>query len=505
MNSPLKHKCWCAGACPHAARSHRIAARRGPHIAERQLRHALLDAPNCAQAHLALARFMVHHNHAHAALNHVDRAANLAGATPAIALERANVLRSMARFPDCVAAAREAVAIAPDNPAAHAQLILTLEADGELELAREAVAIADSRFGARHKETRRAAALVDAAGKDYVAAIERLSADDLAPMELFDRGRAREKLADYPGAWGDFMLAKRMQRERGALSYPLEQVQRMMAALADAASPRRMAALRPCPTVDGPAPLFITGFPRSGTTMLEAAISAHPSIVAGDEMPFVGELIDHVPRLLGAPYPRALAAMAWAENFAILPLLRDLYRFKALQKLDSLNGAVYWTDKMLSNELHWPFLSLLFPRSRILHIRRHPLDIVTSCMSHSLIHGRNNALAPDWCALHYALTDDLCATYRRLLPALNLVALKYEDFVSDHKAAIDRALPHELAPDAACYDFHLNPWRSRTISHRQIKQPLYDSSIGRYKPFLEFLKPLVPIVRPTLEREGYTI
>lgn len=527
MAAPAKKLlgCWCNGACPHAPMIRAAAAGAGRNAAgETAARRALTDAPNCAEAHRALAHFLTENNRAHLAGEHLARAAAIAGDSPALALQAASNFRQQAKIAAAIAAGKRARALSPANIAAHIALAIAYEAAGELEAARETIADAEKIFGAGGaKPLRRIAAMVDAAGGDYARAVERLAGDDLAPVELFDRGRFREKLKDYAGAWSDWMEGKRIQREKEGAHYDAEKLEAKFAALHEIA--RRFKYLKGAPMpADLPAPLFITGFPRSGTTMIEAALSAHPQIAAGDELPFLPELVERLPLFLNAraPYPRAMMAMAWPENETVLPLLQRFYIGKAIQKIygawppgtltqamrlsGDLKALAFFTDKMPSNELHWPLLALLFPESPIVHCRRHPLDILLSCMSHHLVGGAFNACALEWCARHYALTDDLTAHYREKLPLPMLREVRYESFVQDHAGGIDALLEFcALEPDERCHNFHLSDWQSHTLSYRQIKEPAHARSVGRYKPFLEFLRPIVPTIQATLDREGYEL
>ena len=507
--------CWCAGACPHVEKLHAAEQTPGKLAAVETLaRHVLIDAPDCPEAHRALAYVLGSNNRAQLAGVHLARAKAVAGDTPDIAFQIAANLRNQARIPDAITAAEHARNLAPGNIQTHIAVALAYEADGNLESAAAAVASARVRFP-RATALRRIEALVIAGGGDYSRAVELLAGDDLTPVELFDRGKFRERLADYAGAWSDWMTAKRIQREREKLIYNAGAMERKLAALAVAAEPARLSRLPRCSESElAPVPIFITGFPRSGTTMIEAALSAHPNVVAGDELMFVPELVERLPAFLNAraPYPRALMALAWPENETVIPLLRDYYIGKALQKIGIgaagmwSNPPVFFTDKMPSNELHFPLLSLLFPGSPVFHCRRHPLDILLSCMSNYLVHGAFNACDLEWCARHYALTDSLVAHYRDKVPMPMLREIRYETFVQDHRRGVDVLLDWcELPRDERCYDFHLNPWHSRTLSYRQIKEPAHARSVGRYKPFLEFLRPIVPIVQATLDREGYTL
>jgi sulfotransferase family protein len=480
-----------------------------PRMAENALKRVLIDAPRCAEAHKALAVHLSNSNRAVAAQEHLETAREIIGLTPELATQMAHNLRSAAKIPEAISASLQAKILDPGNVQTWVALAAAYQADGKIKEAAAEVAEAEKRFG-RHPSLRRIAAVVLADGKDYEAAIARLSNSELLPIELLDRGRFREALGQYELAWRDWMAAKQYQRDRLGYVYPAGQVARGIADLTEICRPPRMGYLRGCDHPGRrPWPIFITGFPRSGTTMIEAALGAHPAIVAGDELMYISELIERAPAFLSVreSYPRALMATALPENAVIPELMRDYYTGKARQKLGaSVDGAFYFTDKMPSNEMHWLLIALLFPKSPVVHVRRHPLDILISNMSHHLVHGQYNACSLEWCATHYALTDNLVDHYRdKLRGWLKLIEVRYETFVTDHRAGIDRILPEDLTPDSRCYDFHESAWHSRTISYRQIKQPVHDKSVGRYRPFLDFLRPIVPIVQATLDREGYSL
>ena len=518
VTTPIKAGCWCGGTCPHIEPVRQLTLARKFGRAEMLCKRILLDAPACPEAHRAMASLLCNDNRSAFAGGHLAAAGAVTGTTPALALQAADTLRNAAKVPEAITVAYVALDLNRENPNAYALLAGTLQADGRLDEASAVVTEAEKRFG-RVRAMRRISAVVLADRKDYAGAIELLSADDLDPLELFDRGRCHEKRGDYAAAWRDWMAGKQFQREKLGCIYDVTRFAARIDALHEFAQPARFRYLRGCEMPRRrPWPLFITGFPRSGTTMIEAALSSHRWIVAGDELSMLSEVIGRVPSFLNvrAAYPRALMAMAFPENVIMPGLMRDYYQRKAWAKigiegpsLDCEDGAPggpqYFTDKMPSNELHWPLIRLLFPETPILHVRRHPLDIIVSNMSHSLVHGAFNACALEWNAAHLARIDDLLVHYKKKVPALDVIEVRYENFVADHRTHIDAMLPRDLAPDEKCYDFHLNPWHSRTISHRQIKEPVHDRSVGRYKPFLEFLRPIVPTIERMAEREGYAI
>lgn len=503
--------CWCNGACPHLAAPLQSEKDKKPGLAEKQLRAALLDAPQCPEAHLMLAHLMVDSNRAAFALDHVERAHQVLGDLPAIYLQRAITLRNMTLLHEAVEPAQKAVNLMPENPRAHAVLVDILQSMGNTEGADQCLAYARDKVPGA-PIMRRLYALQLANAKDYAGAVALLQGDGLVPMELLDRGRYQESAGNYADAWRDWMQAKAMQRAQGMV-WNGDKARQRTAALFDSVRRPRLDLI---PRADPPSltpPAFITGFPRSGTTMVEAALGAHPRILPGDELMMLPDTIALLPKITGAgaPYPRALLALAFSENKNAVGILRDFYIRKAHQKIAQGTHhlfAEWFTDKMPSNEWHWPLISILFPTSPIFHLQRHPLDIVISNMSHHLVHGGFVSCGLESFAENMVLVDGLTQHYLKKVEALRnqVITVRYESFVADHRAEIDVMLTAlNLPPDPACYDFHKSEWFSRTISHRQIKEPVHDKSVGRYKPFAEFLKPVLPMLAPIMEREGYTL
>lgn len=510
--------CWCNGQCPNIGPAAALADKKRFGQAEVELRRVLTRAPNCPQANLMLANALTSTNRAAFAVPHLLRAVAAEGETPDIALRVAVNLRHQAKIVECVQAFKLAVDAAPSNPHAWAGLIGAHEAAGELDEAMAAIERVQSAFWT--PELRRVAALVFAARKDYAGAVKLLSVDDAKPIEILDRGRYREKLGDYAGAWSDWMGAKATLRERAGHHYNARRVERQCSAIIETTQPARARFIHSAePMNTWPRPIFVTGFPRSGTTMVEAALGSHSQIMAGDELMGLPEVMRLLPRLLraGVPYPAALLATSQGENTVIPNLLRDFYYSKARERI----GFVHWsgepadiplerffTDKMPLNELHLPLIYCLFPAAPVFHVRRHPLDVIVSNMSHFLTHGGFFASSPEAAAHHLALVDQVTEHHKRHLTDGRIFqTVRYESFVADHRGAIntmfDALAP--LAIEPACYDFHLSAWHSRTISYRQIKEPVSDKSVGRYKNFLDQLAPIIDTVRPIIEREGYEL
>lgn len=515
--------CWCKGQCPHIVEPNRELQAGRQARAENLLRRNLSEAPFCVEANIALADIMQTSNRAFFAEVHLQRALKAGGATPRIQTEIARNLRLQARPTDSAAAYEAAIKMAPQDPQAWGGLVGAFEAGNRLEAAAEAGARALVVFPDPPTAIRYPLAMTKLALKDGAGAVALLEKDNLTPAEMLLRGRAKESLGDYAGAWGDWTEAKRRFADNQGHKYQREHFLTLFSGLYEISQPARYKFLKPAAELEiAPGPLFVTGFPRSGTTMLETALASHSRIIDGDEVMGVSEASQTLPRLVRSPlpYPHALMSLTLGDNVVVMDLLRDLYWRKLHAKLgfqygpseDLIGGGGpvawprYFTDKMPMNDLHLPLIRLLFPRAPFIYIRRHPLDIFVSTMSHNLPHGGHYAESLETMAEHYAGVDALREHFKSALPLGPYREVKYESLVADLAGELCKLL--ELAGlelEPACLAFHENPRQSHTISYRQIKQPLYKSSVARFKNFLPYLEPVMHWIEPILKRENYNL
>jgi hypothetical protein len=214
-----------------------------------------------------------------------------------------------------------------------------------------------------------------------------------------------------------------------------------------------------------------------------------------------------MPRLLDSPlaYPDALAELWMGDHREDLDTLRDHYLRKVAQ-LDIVREGTHWfTDKLPLNETDLGLIGLLFPESPILHVTRHPLDVVLSVYSNLLTHGYFCAYALESAALHYARIMDLVDHYCSQM-TLRYQRVRYEGIVEDQEASIRSVLDFIGEPfDPACLAFHENRRYARTASYAQVTEKLYDRSRYRYRHYLEELAPVIPILQPVIDRLGYVV
>ena len=343
-----------------------------------------------------------------------------------------------------------------------------------------------------------------------VAILDSMAAGDaqLGASELLEKGRLLDQMGHYAEAFAAYEAGKARLREATGTVYLAAHAQQMAARLKGFFTAERLRTLpRAAVRADLAQPLFVLGFPRSGTTLTEQTLTAHPRIAAGDELPFIAEITNLMPRMLESPlsYPEALAELWMGDHRDDLNNLRDHY-FRRVAQLGIVpEGAAWFTDKMPLNEFDLGLIALVFPQSPLIHVIRHPLDVVLSAFSNLLTHGYFCAYALESVAQHYALTMDLVEHYRREMN-LRYLPVRYEDMVDDQEASIRRILTFiGESFDPRCLDFHENRRYARTASYAQVTEKLYDRSRFRYRHYLAQLQPVLPILAPVIERLGYTV
>jgi len=345
---------------------------------------------------------------------------------------------------------------------------------------------------------------------DALAVIDSISTGKggLGSNECLEKGRLLDQLGRYDDAWTAFTEGKRLAREASGQVYLNEAAYQQIERLRGFFTAGRLRLLpRAAVRHDSVQPIFIMGFPRSGTTLVEQTLTAHPNIAAGDELPLIHEISEIMPRMLASPlgYPEALAELWMGDQREGLDNLRDYYLQKVRQMGLLRPGATHLTDKMPLNEMHLGLIALLFPAAPLVHVLRHPLDIMVSAFSNAFTHGFCCAAELATAATHYVRVMDLVLHYRAEM-TLHYMAVRYEDIVADQEANVRAMLGFiDLEFDAACLTFHENRRYARTASYAQVTEPLYDRSVGRWRHYRRHLDPVLPTLAPMIERLGYTL
>ena len=244
----------------------------------------------------------------------------------------------------------------------------------------------------------------------------------------------------------------------------------------------------PKPTIDSQRPIFIVGMPRSGTSLLEQILDSHPQITGAGELYTIDHLSGVSAELTNTPYPESLTKL----TTEMIDQLAQRY----LDKLDAIAPeSPHVTDKMPQNFMHLGLIALLFPHARVLHCTREPLD---TCLS---IYFQNFAstmtFAKDLAAIghYYRHYQQLMQHWRENLD-IEMLDVSYEALTADQETVTKDVLKFLGLPwDENCLNFHQNRRVIATASIEQVRQPIYRSSIQRWKNYEPYIQPLLEALK----------
>jgi tetratricopeptide (TPR) repeat protein len=329
---------------------------------------------------------------------------------------------------------------------------------------------------------------------------------DLSGAALLQRGRLRDKAGRHDEAWSDWTSGKARIAAQTGRGYDADELEREAAALTAFAE-----RCDPCPGLvraepKGRQPVFILGFPRSGTTLVEQIVAAHSQVLAGGELPFGRELRELAVARAGGE----IAYLDWLVSGEppapdLVAGLRAHYLARAERyRLMAPDGA-YFTDKMPLNELWLPLIRLCFPEARVVRVVRHPLDVLVSVLSHDMTHGSNCGYRIGDAARHMRLIHRQIAAYSRAGLRIDL-HLRYEDLVADQSGETARLMDClGLAVEPRQIAFHREARIAPTPSYAQVQEPLNARSIDRWRHYAAELEPAIALLGEVLEELGYSM
>ena len=229
-------------------------------------------------------------------------------------------------------------------------------------------------------------------------------------------------------------------------------------------------------------PVFIVGMPRSGTSLVEQILASHPGVFGAGELMEMSKLAREMRSRLGVAehYPDSLRLL----HPGLAGELADQY-LEYLARLDARAARV--TDKLPNNYELMGLIAALFPRARVIHCRREPMDVCFSCYAHDFMDWSSDL---ETLARYYREYERLMAHWRALLP-LPLLEVNYEEMVNDFDAVSRRLVSFCGLPwDDRCLAYHQTARVVRTVSLLQVRQPIYKSSVGRWRRYEAYLQPL---------------
>jgi tetratricopeptide (TPR) repeat protein len=245
---------------------------------------------------------------------------------------------------------------------------------------------------------------------------------------------------------------------------------------------------------------FLVGFPRSGTTLLEQVLAAHPRVVTLEEQPTLAEAEAEFLEDAGGVERLAVIDAETAQR------LRRGY-WQTVQRAGVRPEGKLFIDKLPLNAPNLPLIAKLFPQARILFARRDPRDVVLSCFRRAFLPNRATyaMLTLKGAAELYAAVMALAAVYRARLP-IEVHEVRYERFVEDFEGEA-RAFLAFLGLE---WDDAMRSFASRadgrlvnTPSAAQVRRGVYRGGEGQWRPYRSQMAPVLPILAPWIEPQGY--
>jgi len=228
-------------------------------------------------------------------------------------------------------------------------------------------------------------------------------------------------------------------------------------------------------------PVFVLGLPRSGTTLIEQVLASHSQVFGAGEIALASGSM----AALGGQGANVIEGLRQLDR----PTARRLAA-RHLARLRALNGtALRVVDKTPDNYFYLGLLTSLFPRATIIHCRRELRDVAVSCWMTQFkeIRWTNDQ---EQMASHFHAYQRMMEHWRKVLPA-PLLEVDYEETVADLEGVARKLVAWcGLAWEPGCLEFHRTKRPVRTSSAAQVRQPVYRTSVGRWKHYEQALASL---------------
>jgi tetratricopeptide (TPR) repeat protein len=334
-------------------------------------------------------------------------------------------------------------------------------------------------------------------GDPLFPAMEELTREN-SPLDADERiyahfalGKAYADVADYQRSFRHFAQGGALKRKQ--VDYDeaavLDDLQRAQTVCTREFLSRRYGCGDPSPV-----PVFVVGMPRSGTTLIEQILASHRDIHGAGE-------IDEFE--LAATGLGGAAALALRRPEIVAAMSEEQFRRLGANYVRRI-GAGASSARRIVNKLTGNFrfaglIALALPNARIVHVRRDPIDTCFSCFS--TLFAENLPFTYDLAELgrYYRAYEALMDFWRDALPKGMMIDVRYEDVIDDLEGQARRIVGHcGLEWDAHCLAFHRNARSVRTASLVQVRRPLYQSSVGRWRPYEAFLAPLLAALGPSI-------
>lgn len=240
-------------------------------------------------------------------------------------------------------------------------------------------------------------------------------------------------------------------------------------------------------------PIFVLGMPRSGTTLVESMIAAHPKVTAGGELPVMSDVALRI-GALQAPREEFVASMARLSRQDVTSMVR--FYLDGVRAVCGADNLV--TDKMPHNFVLVGLIALLFPKAKIIHCLRDPIDTCVSIYTNGMTPA-HNYYKSDLATLgaYYNRYRDLMAYWHEALPG-RIHDIHYEDVIANQELNSRKLMEIVGLPwQDSLLDRQTSQQSVKTLSAWQVRQPVYATAMGKWRRYERHLSPLLEALGDT--------
>ena len=243
-----------------------------------------------------------------------------------------------------------------------------------------------------------------------------------------------------------------------------------------------------------PAPIFIVGLPRSGSTLIEQILASHSQVDGTHELPDLPRIIKAIneQKPQGEGYPQGLRH--YGEE------LRELGRQYLEWTARYRKGAPHFTDKMPNNFASIGLIALILPGAKVVNARRHPLDSCMGCYKQLFYKGQSFTYDLVELGEYYLEYQRMMDYWHEVVPHM-VLDVQYEDMVSDQENQTRQLIEHCGLPwEDDVLKFYETDRAVITASSEQVRQPIYSKSVNSWRRFEAHLGPLIEVLEPLLRK-----
>ncbi len=475
----------------HIALSEAFKARKSHQDAVRTIKRAISQNPGIAMLHYLLGNLFYENRQPEHAAEQYRLAIQYSPDFAFAHNNLGNALRLQGDLPSAIASFKRALTLMPDNVLPYINLGNAQQQSGDLASALQTFQSALN-IQTGQPEVYFALSQVkhfsplDQEIKDMEALLGHsdLSVDQRL-MVHFALGKAYEDAGNYEQSF--FHLEAGNRLKRSTFHYSVEEDKALFGAISQVFDSTLFEEKSGFGISDA-SPIFILGMPRSGTSLVEQILSSHPQVYGAGELHDLRiSILDSVPQYPPGSFP----FMAAKLNRNDIATIASAYLERTSRYY---RHADFVTDKMPDNFIYIGMIRLMFPNARIIHCQRDPVDTCLSCYKRWFSDSQPFAYDLVELGQYYLGYRDLMDHWHRVLPDF-IYDIQYEKLVENQEQETRRLLEYcELSWDNKCISFHETDRPVRTASSTQVRQPLYNDSVRRWKSFENHLDPLLGIL-----------